>query len=499
MNDAAMDESMGAGPAISASNDARLLGLFPTNRYNLLEILSFGIVAPRAAYDKYYHDLLEATPGRVPLFAAPICDEISAICTSEGTATFPVIVELRSTAPHLDKVPSIDGSGNPGKTVVGENAVAWAPDLPFALNDRCIIHFRTSDDLEEHQTQEYENVRNDDWTYLVSPQLFGGASGTKILDWLSRLGAVDVPSAEDYKVEDKLGGAIALLLGGRQHETSENIGRHLLNAAGPGRDHVPGYLSYLIHNERRNVDRESRLFYAVISTLRGLEPKTFAPTAFLTALPESEELQHLRRADREFVSRGLDRVRKVVANELEFVSFPSNPGSAIMRALMLFALRSDPKRLTGWDPAETNATGMPFAMALLFAGYLSGRKRMAHWYRPKAVDRQIAALTVRRLTGRDKRGKTKIPKPVADHIARFGAASTEAERIAAGRTLAKACGWGDCIRDESIVHEDDLEPIEQGLVRVRMRKGTARKEVFSTEDLEEHLRLQFGVRRVHRD
>jgi hypothetical protein len=487
--------------AASAETDERLLGLYPTNRYNLLEILSSGMVSPLAAYDKYYHDLLERSPGRIPLFAQSISEDVMAVCTSEGTATFPVIVELHSSAVHDDRFPTIDKKGRGGKAVLGdERGTAWVVSGPFAIDEQCVIHFKSKEDLEEHRLQEYENIRHDDWTYRVSPLMFGGQGNTDVLTWLSRLAPVNVPTPDDFRVVDKEGGAIALLSSG-DDETSRAIGRYLLGDRTA--TDIPDHLSYLVEGVRHNVDRESRLFYAVVSTLRSFDPRTFAPTAFLEALFKTEELHHLRRSDHVFITRGIDQLRKVLANEVEFVAFPAKSGSAVMRALMLLVLRPDPKRLAEWSPEEINAKGLTFALARLFVGYLYGRKRMPVWYRPKDVDRQIAMRTAQRLRDlqatRGKRGKVATSKRIAELLTRYNDASNEDQRAAAGRALAKACGWDDCLRDEYVVREEDVESLERGLVRVRIRQGIGKETVFSMEDLQEHIRLRFGSDATQRD
>ena len=59
--------SRGTDPLFAAGDDALLI---PTNRYNLLEILSSRLVAPRAAYDKYYADYSSSHPAESPCSSA---------------------------------------------------------------------------------------------------------------------------------------------------------------------------------------------------------------------------------------------------------------------------------------------------------------------------------------------------------------------------------------------------------------------------------------------
>src|SRR4051794_13767811 len=72
--------------------------LIPTNRFNLLEILSSRVVSPRAAYVKYYADLLELADGRVPVVRGPFGDDVVAAVSSESAAAYPVALELDPAA-----------------------------------------------------------------------------------------------------------------------------------------------------------------------------------------------------------------------------------------------------------------------------------------------------------------------------------------------------------------------------------------------------------------
>src|SRR5581483_9482946 len=80
----------------------------------------------------------------------------------------------------------------------------------------------------------------------------------------------------------------------------------------------------------------------------------------------------------------------------------------VMRALMLLILRPEPSRITSWDRNELNAGDIPFATALLFSGYLSGRKRLSSIYRPHQVDDALARRAAGQLRGKGaSRGQTR--------------------------------------------------------------------------------------------
>ena len=53
--------------------------LFVTNRYNLLEFLSAGYVLPVSGIQKYYADLLELSPGRLPLLRGSVTGSVAVL------------------------------------------------------------------------------------------------------------------------------------------------------------------------------------------------------------------------------------------------------------------------------------------------------------------------------------------------------------------------------------------------------------------------------------
>ena len=89
---------------------------------NLNGILSSRLVAPRESFQKYYTDLLQQTPGWVPLLReAPTSAQIEAVTTERGAGA-PVIVEF-----PLD----VAGKLKPDDPVVFVPAVALSRLLRF--------------------------------------------------------------------------------------------------------------------------------------------------------------------------------------------------------------------------------------------------------------------------------------------------------------------------------------------------------------------------------
>ena len=156
-----------------------------TNRYNLLEYLASQLVEPVESFTKYYRDLLEYAPGRLPLISSPFDPAVVAQVSSEDVTSFPVALEIDAKAL---------GSGTPTATLSGsERAMqAWAPAGTIPLASVIAIHFRTPAELEEHQLRAYENVRHVQDRYRVSPQLFEASGGASegLTEWLEAMEAV---------------------------------------------------------------------------------------------------------------------------------------------------------------------------------------------------------------------------------------------------------------------------------------------------------------------
>jgi hypothetical protein len=468
--------------------------LYATNRYNILENLSSRLCAPRAAFDKYYRDLLETAAGRVPLFADAVDADVVSACTSEGTASFPVLLELPASTLSSAKVESLAATGRKRKSCIGDaGVVAWAPEMVFALQTRAIVHFRTHDELEEHRAQQYENIRHEDWNYRVSSDLFNGTGGSKILSWMVALPGSEKLSTEQFRLADKEGGAIALLIGGADDcAAARAVGEKLLAAnAAP---YTNDYFSYVTDGRHRYRDRESLLFYAVIESLGRLDVRSFAATTLLEALTKAEVLDNLESADKEFVQKGLTHLRAVVDNEVEFTAFPDGNGSSVLRGLTLLVLRPDPKRITSWNRGEINAGDPPYVIALAFAGYLCGRKRLSAGFRKAELDDQLARRAAVRLgsggAARVRKGSKDVD--ITELLARLKSASDDETRLKVSQDLAAAYGWTDCRVDEYVVPADNVKIEPDGTATVRIPKGSVSQQGFSEERFREHIRAQLG-------
>ena len=74
--------------------------LLLTNRYNLLDILSSGLIKPASKYIKYYSDAGTICPEGIPLFVRPPSSDFIANVIGVEIGTFPVILEINLRDMH---------------------------------------------------------------------------------------------------------------------------------------------------------------------------------------------------------------------------------------------------------------------------------------------------------------------------------------------------------------------------------------------------------------
>ena len=98
-----------------------------TNRMNLNGVLSSRMLAPRESFHKYYADLLELSPGWVPLLTSPPPATLVASVVAERGSGSPVLVELSE---------SVLGGQQPNGPVVYIHAAALSDVLKQSISAR---------------------------------------------------------------------------------------------------------------------------------------------------------------------------------------------------------------------------------------------------------------------------------------------------------------------------------------------------------------------------
>ena len=92
-----------------------------TNRFNLLEILSRRLIPPRSGFDdeRYFSDLAELCPGRVPVVAGPVSSDVLQHVSAPGASAFPVALELDGKRFGSVETPALTLDGGTEAALIG--------------------------------------------------------------------------------------------------------------------------------------------------------------------------------------------------------------------------------------------------------------------------------------------------------------------------------------------------------------------------------------------
>ena len=362
--------------------------LFLTNRMNLMSILSSRVLAPREAFHKYYADLLELSPGWVPLLTVRPTARLVERVVAERGAGSPVLVELSE---------SVLSGREPDSSVTYVRAAA--------LSDVVAIHFREEKSLREHRAREYNNVHPHDDLLRVSPELFESASGVEF-----SIGTPENGTAINWpQISGRRGSVNGLLAAG-------DSGEGLAVAAGalgapqvPGGTILPRWLTWdaltgIVPQPATESEAElaDRLIFQTAYRILGERDQAefWSPSEVLeTVAREIASIQPSMGAQIA-IERNLQRVRELVNVERNFEPF-RNPGSPFVAAksLLMVLLRPNLDQLLDWPAKETGADPTTRAVAAVLAGRLRGLARESVRLRNVALDDITAAQAVQAANG----------------------------------------------------------------------------------------------------
>jgi hypothetical protein len=346
-----------------------------TNRFNLLGILSSRIVGPREAYDKYYRDVLELTPGWVPLTCQLPHRSLVEWTTAEP-ASFPVLLEIEC-----------------------DRATCAAVQLVPAVLTRQVkaVHFPDERALREHKARVYENVPDQTPRLTVSPRLFEFEAGTRESEIVAA--GRPTPSEVDWRRLDRWRGAVAAMALAARREPELDLlygvlsrvaGAHwITRALNPDGDTAgAASTNEIVMRASTDVfmDAETAVDWSARRILELVKGR-------VSASPLSND-------ERDHALRNLETVRQIVDNERDFIPFSNRPGALdAAKALLLALLRPDPARLATWSPVETGAPDDVQMAALALVGALRGVASMSATQRTVALDDYTAAAVLAGVTG----------------------------------------------------------------------------------------------------
>lgn len=168
-----MTESAGTLPDTGLTPETVLIAM---NRFNLIPVISSGLVRPASTYGKYYEDVLGLRPHLIPLFTQPPGQEVMELCASEGRQAFPVLLELPLTA------------------VTEEEREAGATSRPIPTSGGLRLYCRSAADARELTAHTWQNADLTALNVTVSHAAFEGTAPS-LEDLTARLARL--PGADD--------------------------------------------------------------------------------------------------------------------------------------------------------------------------------------------------------------------------------------------------------------------------------------------------------------
>jgi hypothetical protein len=426
-----------------------------TNRWNLIEFLTRRLVVPREAFTKYYPDLLELTPGSIPVVSTPMSEElVNAATGGAGDPTaqsFPVFIEF--------------------------------PDLPVGaprvlrLEAARAIHFRNEQELIEHRARPY-GATPEGPPLKVTPSLFTGGDqqptqladgpapfdpelSTRLADLDRYTGAVALCAAISPMTE-RGAAAVARLIDG--DNWSDSTAPWLATTR------------QLVLGDPVNLAGEADdVIHQVVVDRLLADESAGDPDAFLDRVREG--LAGRDALDRD-TEQALTHISRVLAGDVDFEGFRSE-GREVLRGLFMFMLRSTPQRLLPWATSTSGAGEPAVLTAAFYCGLTIRRSGLDLEYRPEKLDVALADLEAWALDAAASRrpqpvrvapdssdgaaahsltcGDTvlsSIPSPLVPlHRVVASADSEKAEIRAACIELAREQEWGDLV--ESVIRTSD--------------------------------------------
>lgn len=405
-----------------------------TNRHNVLEYLSSGMVAPRAGIPKYYRDLLAFASERDVIgLRAPLSADVVALAVEEAAETnFPVALELdvtRLTSRALDCI-SIDGAIKP-RPVTHDGTAAWVGTGPISMDAVTRMHFRSQRDADEHLAREYQNVAADRAPVSVTPALFtgGSLSAEALKAWLATLAASPSEPEWQYTHLDRVRGAQLLALTTSPGRTAWL--RDILKAVTPTSAAAPskgtkkakrtkskitnvesgaappwlvsGLTSIASGTPSSNSDFESRLFAAALSVFMRTDREVkWRPLAVLSEI-ETWVSRDTSAGSNLELAKNIESIRLILNNDRDFKPLNTGKGLDAAKALLMALLRPDAERLLSWERERSGADDAVHSAAATLVGALSGYRLLPISLRRRGLDTFLEKIAVSRLsTGGDR-------------------------------------------------------------------------------------------------
>ncbi len=309
---------------------------------------------------------------------------------------YPVLLELDVSGLRDLDVPAFGTGATPAKAPVqADSAGAWAPAGPIPASAIRSIHFRSTEELDEHQLRRFDNVSTD-LPLEATPALFSSeAARPGLLDWLRQL----PPALEqDGRAADQVSGAITLLAADLPaHDDAFAVLRDLLSVRGGGnrpRKTGPRYAEWLlalVSGPRRGATLDERLFTACVSALGDVRPsESWRPLEILADVQAELKDKRMSADERKTLDRHFEGIEAILRNDRDFRPFRPDAGLTSAKALLMTLMRPGPTDLLQWPTDESGADEVTRITATALAGFIHGRKRISTTLRTPTLDDYLA-------------------------------------------------------------------------------------------------------------
>jgi hypothetical protein len=448
--------------------------LVVTNVPNLLHFWSHGYIGSRNAFsdgDKYFEDLLELSGGRLPIFSAPISEDVITYVSKESKRTArPVILELDASALPEAKVPGIDRDGNPVTSIPGDpECLMTAPGVALPFDSVRRLHFREPKDRDALKRPMFSNVKDFPDSFLqITPEVQGQTDLTLeiVQSWLSDLDQVESPSMEEFVQQDKTAGA-AVMIDARHPGNEDDVFSALFDheSFGDGNAGIPTWIAMNEHNNESEANPDATLYRAAESTLRNWRESDWRPKEILLEVENRLSQVQLAESDRKNLDGGIRKIDRILKNEESFEGARSHDYPAL-QGLMFFLIRKDPESLLQWRPEDTNSSEEAHLASVAYSGLLYGRAKLPLKFRSEGLDGRLSREIARRLSplsDRPRRDSIESSSGRPDLEKRLRSAMESAPLDSEGPvrqaalTICKIEEWTDCVT--STITSPDRSPV----------------------------------------
>jgi len=370
------------------AGDNRLL--FATNRANVLSILSSGLIRARAAYSKYYDDLLAVCPGHILLFRRCFPRSLMSLLSGSEAGLFPVLVEIdtkrlsiagKSVRVKMDLTLDLEVTGHV------EDVFCELVSSPIPSSAIARLCFDSQENLEDFKARDFNNVPAL-FPLAVVPSFFGegGPDPDHFRSILQQI--TPAPgSVDDFRHLDSAMGAMNMLsllvppmktwLNGLAASTA------FPNTIKTTDSGAPKWLTSLVGRimareslTTEGLGTDDLLMAAAVNVLRSMSPLDGWVESKVASDIASEAMNGADSNQSAEIESWRDVVIAVAKADRQAGSL-SDAGSVVRRGLMLLVLRCQPERIVLAGDTPLKPGPMVTAIAGLMSGLFHGYSRLS--------------------------------------------------------------------------------------------------------------------------